>query len=99
MSVPPKICSPRTNKSPKPGSTPRTLPRENWKISIGHAHDDQRHGGGIVFVDVAFPMVLVGRLFLPLEQLIADRGKETGPVIAAGQEHDLRGVIVAVVIM
>src|SRR5438105_2827871 len=65
----------------------------NGKIAVRHLQDDQRHRGGVVVAGVAFPVagvVLLG------DELIADGGIPLGPVIAAGQEHRLDGVIVAV---
>src|SRR5439155_8727308 len=77
-------------------STSRPLPRVDREIAIGHLQDDERHGGGIVVGGVAFPVAL--RLLLG-DKLLANGGIPLGPEIAAGEEHRLDGVVVAVVVV
>ena len=66
------ICAP----SVATDSTSRSLASVNGEVAVGHLEDDQRHGGGVIFADVAGPRA--GGAILFGDQLIARQDKSTG---------------------
>src|SRR5262249_54835140 len=66
-------------------------------ISVRHLKHDQRTRGRVFIVDFAAP--LAGTALLLADQLVADRGIPRFPVVPAGEEIGLDGVIVAVEIV
>src|SRR4051794_28307212 len=74
-------------------SAARPLPRVHRQVAVGHLQDDQRHAGGVVLAEVAVPVAAVELL---AAELVADGGIPARPVLAAGEEHRLDGVVVSV---
>src|SRR5687767_9862408 len=72
----------------------RTFARVDREVAVGHLEDDQGHAGGVVFGEVAGPRA--GLAVLAGAELVSDGGEPGGPVVAAGEEHRLDGVVVAV---
>src|ERR1700722_3442510 len=78
-------------------STARPFPAEHRQITIGHLQRDQGHGAVALVAVIAGPVVSVD--LLPLQKHVAESGVIGFPIIAAGQEHGLRGVVIAVIKM
>src|SRR5687767_5523158 len=72
---------------------PRPLARVDRQVAVGHLEDDQCHARRVVLAEVAAPGAAVA---LTPDQLVADAGVPRAPVVAAGEEHRLHGVVVAV---